>query len=328
MSITSGDVIFAAEKIQAEGGNPTIEKIRILLGAGSNTTISKYLKDWRDSRPIIKPSVTSPPDQVQAAISAVWEKLHQETQATIDTVKAETKDQVEAARQEAEAASFALSVLKAEHEALITQHHELSAQKELLALDYKQAEHNQQLLRERLELLESRHQEIKSLHEQQSKRLEEKYISEIERLKAHTEQEVRLARQLADTLKSHYEDARVDSMRQLDQLRVENQKSYDTTKRLEAANASLKQELEVKAAMHQQIMAQLTEAQKFIQTQQAQWDSLQNKRFVTEEIIATFQALPVQMASEMHILLTEQIKAVIDQANKKIHAKLKEIEHV
>jgi len=327
MGITSEDVIFAAEKIQAEGGNPTIEKIRFILGVGSNTTISKYLKDWRDSRLVVKPSITSPPDQVQAAVSAVWEKLHQETQATIEAVKTEAKEQVDAARQEAETANTALSTLKAEYEALKTQHHALSAQKELLALDYKQSEANQQLLRERLEALESRHQEVKSLHEQQLKRLEEKYQAEIERLKSHTQQEVQLARQLADALKSHYEDARVDNMRQLDQMKVENQKSYDAIKQLESDNAGLKQSLEVKIAMHQQVTTQLSEANKLIQTQQAQWDALQDKRFLTEDIVVAFQALPVQVTSQLHTLLTEQVKEVMDQAVKAIHSKLKEVEH-
>lgn len=327
IGINLEQVVMAAEQIVSQGESPTIEKIRYMLGAGSNTTISKYLKDWRDSRLVVKPSVTSPPDQVQAAVSAVWEKLHQESQATIEAVKAEAKEQIDAARQEAETANTTLSTLKAEYEALKTQHHALSAQKELLALDYKQAEVNQQLLRERLEAFEARHQEIKSLHEQQLKQLEEKYHAEIEHLKSHTEQEVQLARQLADTLKSHYEDARVDNMRQLDQMKVENHKSYDAIKRLESDNAGLKQSLEAKIAMHQQVTTQLSEAQKLIQTQQAQWDALQDKHFVTEEVVATFQALPVNIASELHALLTERVKDVIDQAVKAMHSNLKEVEH-
>lgn len=327
VGITFEDVVLAADKLQQEGTHPTIEKIRLILGAGSNTTISKYLKDWRDSRLTVKPSVTSPPDQVQAAVSAVWERLHQETQANIEAVKAEAQNQVEVARQDAEAANTALSMLKAEYEALKTQHHALAAQKELLALDYKHNEANQQLLCERLDALEARHQEIKSIHEQQLKRLEEKYVAEIEHLKSHTEQEVQLARQLADTLKSHYEDARVDSIRQLDQLKVENQKNYDVIKRLEVENAGLKQLLEAKTEMYQQVTAQLTEAQKLIQTQQTQWDVLQDKRFVTEDIVTAFQALPAHVANELHTRLTEQVKEVMDQAAKAMYSKLKEVEH-
>jgi chromosome segregation ATPase len=327
MAITAEDVIFAAEKIQAEGSNPTIEKIRFMLGAGSNSTISKHLKDWRDSRPLVKSSVTSPPDQVQAAVSAVWEKLNQETQATIEAVKAEAQEQVAAARQETEAAQAARLALKDEHEALKNQYNALSAQKELLALDYKQAETNQQLLRERLEALTSRHQEIQSLHAQEVKRLEEKYLSEIARLQAQTQQEVQLARQLADTLKSHYEDARVDSMRQVDQLRVENQKSLDVIKRLEVDNANLQQAVVGKDALLQQVTAQLGEAQRLIQTQQAQWDTWQDKRFVTDEIVAVFRALPAQVTNELSLRLSEEVKKMLEQATEMWQSNLKELEY-
>jgi hypothetical protein len=325
--INSEQVVMAAEQIVSQGESPTIEKIRFMLGAGSNTTISKYLKDWRDSRFISRPAVSSPPDQVQAAVSAVWEKLHQETQATIDAVKAEANDQVEAARQEVESSKTAFEKLKSEYEVLIDQHHALSAQKEILALDYKQAEANQQLLSERLEYLETRHQEIKSLHEQQLKRLDEKCLVEIERIKSHTEQEVHLARQLADTLKSHYEDARVESMRQIDKVNVENKKCYEVIKTLEAENTGLKKTLEANIAVNTKLEAQLSEAQKLIQTQQAQWSTLKDKRFVTEEIVAAFQSLPKEIACELNINLSEQVKVVIDQAVKIMQSELKEVEH-
>lgn len=325
--INSEQVVMAAEQIVSQGESPTIEKIRFMLGAGSNTTISKYLKNWRDTRFVSRPSVSSPPDQVQAAVSAVWEKLHQETQATIDAVKAEANDRVEAVQQEAESSKKALETLQSEYEVLINQHHALSAQKEILALDYKQAEANQLLLRERLEYLETRHQEIKSLHEQQLKRLDEKYLAEIERLKSHTEQELHLARQLADTLKSHYEDARVETMRQIDKVNVENKKCYEIIKNIEAENAGLKKSLEANIAVSKQLEAQLSEAQILIQTQQAQWSTLKDKRFVTEEIVAAFQSLPKEIACELNIHLSEQVKVVIDQAAKIMQGKLKEIEH-
>lgn len=327
MGITSEDVALAAERIQEEGENPTIERIRILLGAGSNTTISKYLKIWRDNYPVTKPSVKSPPDQVQAAVSAVWEKLQQETQTTIEVIKAEANDQVAAAQQEAELAKAAMLALKEEHEMLKVQHHALSAQKELLALDYKQLETDRKMLQERLEALEARHQEIKFLHEQQLKLLEGKHLAELDRLKLHAEQEVKLAQQLADTLKSHYEDARADSMNRLDKLNIENQKNQDSIKRLEADNAGLKQSLEDKTAMHQHLSAQLEQAQKLIQDQQAQARALQDKRFVTEDIIAAFEAMPLQVASNLQALLAEQVKVVIDQAVEAISIKPKEVAH-
>ena len=47
-NVTYEEIVTAAEAIIANGANPTIEKIRISLGSrGSNSTISKYLNDWR-----------------------------------------------------------------------------------------------------------------------------------------------------------------------------------------------------------------------------------------------------------------------------------------
>ena len=326
--INYDDVATAASEIEQSGERPTIEKVRSVLGGtGSNSTISKYLQSWRNSRPANKVTITPPPDQVQAAVSAVWEKLHQETELTIATVKAEASEQVSAARQEAETVTTAMGALTTEHETLKNQYHALSAQKELLALDYKQAESNQLLLRERLEALESRRQEIKSLHEQQLKRLEEKYVAEIERLKAHADQEVQLAHQLTDTLKTHYEESRIEHMRQRDELTTEQRKKDTLIKQLEVDQATLKQALEAKATLYQQVKTELHEAQKMIQTQQAQWESLQDKRFVTEDIVTAFNVLPAQVASELQALLAEQVKVVIEQAATALRKQCEDIEH-
>lgn len=325
--VTQAEVTEAAESIQAEGGHPTIERIRLLLGTGSNTTIAKYLKEWRDGRSVSKSSITNPPDQVQAAVTAVWEKLHQETQASIEAVKADAKEQVEAVKEEAKVAHAALASLTIEYETLQTQHHALAAQKELLVLDYKQAQDQLQLLRERLDGLERRHQEVKSQHEQQLTRLDEKYLADIKRLTSHAEQEVQLAQQLVDTLKSHYEEARVDRMRQIDQLKVENQKQHDVIKRLETDSAGLKQALEAKVIMYQQVTTQLADAQRLITAQQAQWETLQDKQFVTDGIVAAFDALPGQVASELRRLLAGKVTEVIDQAVQSMEIKLKEVDH-
>lgn len=327
LGLSFAEVATAADELIQSGEQPTIEKIRDQLGKrGSFSTISKYLKDWREGRLIPKSTQLSPPDQVQAAVSAVWEKLHEETQTTIEAVQVEAKKQVEAARQEAQAAQGALSTVQAEHQQLTTQYHALSAQKELLALDYQQAETTQQLLRERLAALETRHQEIKSLHEQQLKRVEEQYLAEMERLKLHTDQEVQLARQLADTLKAHYEEARAESMRHIDQLKVENQQRLDAIKGLEKDHASLKAALTARTDLSSHLSTQLAEAQKLIQSQQAQWDSLKDKRLVTEEVVAGFQLLPKAVSSELCVVLTEQVRQVVDEAIKLLQLRLKEEE--
>lgn len=46
-SITASDVSTAALRILQRGETPTIERVRNELGGGSNTTIHRYLNDWR-----------------------------------------------------------------------------------------------------------------------------------------------------------------------------------------------------------------------------------------------------------------------------------------
>jgi hypothetical protein len=45
--ISFEDVRDAAESLLGRGLNPTIQRVRELLGTGSNTTISEHLKSWQ-----------------------------------------------------------------------------------------------------------------------------------------------------------------------------------------------------------------------------------------------------------------------------------------
>jgi hypothetical protein len=328
LGISFADVTVAADDLVEAGEQPTIEKIRDHLGKrGSFSTISKYLKDWRDGRPVMKTIAISPPDQVQVAVSAVWEKLHQEAEETIQAVKVEASAQVAAAQKQAEEAASVLSTMKAEYENLQTAHRSLSSQKEILVLDYKQAEDKYQLLHERYGGLEIRHHEIKTLHEQQIKRLEEKYQQEMIRMGEHTQQEVQLAHQLADTLKAHYEEARTAGMLQLDQLKIENKKSHDEIKHLESENMGVKKELAAQITAREKAVSQIEQAEALITKQQAQWDIIKDKRFVTEDIIAAFQQLPMDLTNQIQSILTKQIEIVINNVVEAERLKYKRSEH-
>lgn len=50
MGVTYEEITTVAESIVQAGDTPTIERIRIKLGRGSNTTISKYLGQWKQKR--------------------------------------------------------------------------------------------------------------------------------------------------------------------------------------------------------------------------------------------------------------------------------------
>ena len=68
------DVKDAAETLLGRGLNPTIQRIRELLGTGSNTTISDHLKSWQqqlaDAPKVVLPPAV--PETVMAALDAFW----------------------------------------------------------------------------------------------------------------------------------------------------------------------------------------------------------------------------------------------------------------
>jgi Plasmid replication region DNA-binding N-term. len=78
MAITKDDVFAIADRLDAEGRNPTLASIRRELGSGSFTTISEFMRDWKQQRAnkaLVKHEIPVP-DEVAAAAStlasAVW----------------------------------------------------------------------------------------------------------------------------------------------------------------------------------------------------------------------------------------------------------------
>ena len=47
IGITYEEVTNAAKRLQERGENPTVDRVRELLGTGSNSTIARYLRDWK-----------------------------------------------------------------------------------------------------------------------------------------------------------------------------------------------------------------------------------------------------------------------------------------
>ncbi|HHW77865.1 MAG TPA: hypothetical protein GX399_12690 [Xanthomonadaceae bacterium] len=80
------DVRDAAESLLARGLNPTIQRVRELLGTGSNTTISEHLKSWQQQlaetpKLVLPPTV---PEAVMAALDAFWKIAVQHAEAAFE----------------------------------------------------------------------------------------------------------------------------------------------------------------------------------------------------------------------------------------------------
>ncbi len=68
--ITAEQVAAAAEALAAEGVAVTIKAVLARLGSGSETTILKHLRAWRDSRPAAQAAAPELPPHIAAALSA------------------------------------------------------------------------------------------------------------------------------------------------------------------------------------------------------------------------------------------------------------------
>ena len=79
MAITKIDIHATADKIIAEGGNPTLAAIRKALGGGSFTTISESMKEWKVQHqaktlaaPLREAAPASVSDRLNVFGSEIW----------------------------------------------------------------------------------------------------------------------------------------------------------------------------------------------------------------------------------------------------------------
>jgi hypothetical protein len=164
--ITLEQVEVAAEHILSKGENPTIEKVRAIIGGtGSNTTISKYLQEWRSKRIMAEApefsSLKNPPDSVNAAVKHVWQQIREETDTEIEDIKkeatvliAEAESKVYIAEKQSE------KLLLLNHE-LQQQLYALQAKIEIQQLDFKKLQEENTLLHERNKGLDERYMQLR-----------------------------------------------------------------------------------------------------------------------------------------------------------------------
>jgi hypothetical protein len=122
--VTYDEIAHAAEQIVLQGEIPTIEKIRFKLGKGSNTTISKYLGEWKKTRlqPSVSflsaPSHSQPSDPVNLAVAKVWEELHAQNAEKIKQIEDSALEKIDIALQEKETALHEKMRLESDNQSL------------------------------------------------------------------------------------------------------------------------------------------------------------------------------------------------------------------
>lgn len=95
------EVKDAAETLLSRGLSPTIQRVREVLGTGSNTTISDHLKRWQQRLAEAPLAILPPaiPETVMAALDAFWKTAVQQAEAAFDEQRAVATRTVAAAEQ-------------------------------------------------------------------------------------------------------------------------------------------------------------------------------------------------------------------------------------
>ena len=195
------DVAMAAEKLAAQGRNPTIESVRAIIGSGSTATVGPYLRAWRtkqdSSRQLaLKENI---PEELLSVIKGLWERVFVDAEAKFETERLEMQQSLNDLRQQ-------ISSLQAEHnrtqqQLALNTEDKLNLSNEKLVLEQsieRQAQRIREIAAEKnsaviqLEAQTTRISELHQLHGQVQKNLEHYREASLEQRrqdqKAHEQQ--------------------------------------------------------------------------------------------------------------------------------------------
>ena len=228
IGITYEEVELTAEHLLQEGVEPTIERIRFTLGTGSNTTISKYLKEWRSVRlkanPNILPALKTPPDPVNQAVARVWQQLQEENEAKIKEIEAAANQRIDEANSEK---AFAIE----EKEQLIADSQDLrnllkESRQQNAELEKKQIDINQKYaaLEAKLLAIEEAYSTFKQWANDAVSNIDNKSEKLIAELQSQLKDLEVNKNETISNIKENSEESRHKYIAEIDALKVEKQK--------------------------------------------------------------------------------------------------------
>jgi DNA repair exonuclease SbcCD ATPase subunit len=322
------DVAQAAEELRSQGELPTIERIRHLLGGtGSNTTISKYLNEWRHFAMTTK--VVSQSDPVQTAVQRVWQQLREETDAEIKKTKEESNKIIEEAQTKEHLAFQRTEELENQFIALKNQFYELQGAKEILALDFKKLQEEHALLQERYKGLDERYADFQRITVKHQEDMSQAHEKEITHIIEKSQLQDDANQKLISELKNHNEVQRQNFIVEADLLKTKNQQlkkeieqSYAKIKTKEIELEKLKTELNAIIKERDQLTEQ-------VESQKRYWSVLDKNIEITSSILSEVKEIPkfdftlssiriLTEANNNFSKFTNETQSLLDEFNKKI----------
>ncbi len=90
IGISYQNVAEAAITLQGRNENPTVDRVREILGTGSKSTIARHLKAWKDSHGDVASANGLPPELV-AIVAGIWERIQAQAEQQIQINKQATE---------------------------------------------------------------------------------------------------------------------------------------------------------------------------------------------------------------------------------------------
>jgi hypothetical protein len=247
LGITFKDVEITAEEILAAGENPTIERVRWVLGTGSNSTIAKYLQEWRAIRLLASKHDSAiqntAPDAVNAAVTQVWEKIRNEAANEIKAVQENAQSEIELAQRERDDAIKARELMQQELDILNKRFNQISAEREIVLLDLKALQREQGLLQEQYKHLEGQYQVFKTDAQNKATVMMANHQTEIVNKNSEIANIKEAHDKTLNKLVEAYENNRQDHMLEVDNFKTENLSNKKTIEHLESAMQNQQKEL-------------------------------------------------------------------------------------
>lgn len=283
--VTYREVVNAATELLAQGKNPTIEQIRLLLGSGSSSTLAVHLRQWKSEQGESDTALRKEniPQELIATIKGLWERvvataddkvaaIEQASQAEIDEIRGLLSER----DGELQGLSQKFGQLQQAHQTttndnLVLQSAVNTVQKENVGLK-SQIEKILQQVEEK----QAHNEELSRLHAQSQKNLEhyresarEQRLVDQQRFEHQMQQQEVIIQQQRDTMQQiNIDHAKVVDA--LQQVTTEKTGLQQTVDHLTARLDSLQQQLS-------QVIAERNENHQAMKHWQNQWQAAQQK---------------------------------------------------
>lgn len=279
LGITFEEVALAAADIQAQGQAPTIDKIRHYLGGtGSNTTISKYLSQWRREHFIANVSsrveAQPIPDIVKSAVDKVWQEIKDQAESEVLAAKSLAEEQVNTANAQVVMIEQSLANLQEQHASLTESFNHLQAEKELLMLDLKSLRAEHQELQQRYGASQDKIQDIERLTSHHLLDLKRAQEEERKLLAEQFAERAKLLQEMIDSVKEQAEKERHQHMVEMDSAITMQQKLQKLADELKTKQQQLAMRIEQQQSTLDTVEKERDQAKQLCSYQQNKFDQL------------------------------------------------------